>query len=148
MQQHHVGPQGKQWGVYLGHALVEGGFFDRGAAEDCAANYNASTAEQRRAGHRDTIGHSSVQPWSAGPIFPCVIMRSERYPEAVIPSEGYADGGEPYSDEELAQHNAPSISYVLIAYGHSEEYATREDAEDVARALNADPVLRVRWGLE
>lgn len=32
-----------------------------------------TTAQARRASGTDTIGHSSVQPWSAGPIFPAVI---------------------------------------------------------------------------
>jgi hypothetical protein len=35
--------------------------------------------------------------------------------------------------------------YELIAYGRREEYATREDAEQVARWLNRDEVGRARW---
>ena len=32
--------QGRQWGVYLGGKLIEGGFFSRDAAENCAENLN------------------------------------------------------------------------------------------------------------
>ena len=32
--------QGKQWAVYFNGKLIEGGFFDRDAAKDCADSYN------------------------------------------------------------------------------------------------------------
>jgi len=35
-----VKKQGRQWGVYFGSKLVEGGFFSRDAAEDCAQTLN------------------------------------------------------------------------------------------------------------
>lgn len=38
-----------------------------------------TTAQQRHASRTDAIGHSSVQPWSAGDIFPFVIVRTEVY---------------------------------------------------------------------
>ena len=56
---------------------------------------------------RDTIGHSSIQPWSAGEYFPAVIARIER-------------GGELYG-------------YELTIGAHTELHATRDDAEAVAR---------------
>lgn len=32
--------QGNQWGIFDGDKLVEGGFFDRDAAQDCADLWN------------------------------------------------------------------------------------------------------------
>jgi hypothetical protein len=116
-----------------------------------------STAEQRRASSADAIGHSSVQPWSAGDLFPCVLARVERY-DAPISWEDWIFEHEVRNTcrdylgrtfEEVNEARAvPSVSYELIAYGRREEYATREDAEQVARALNADPVARARWRRE
>jgi len=36
-----VKKQGRQWGVYLGNKLIEGGFFSRAAAEYCAETFNS-----------------------------------------------------------------------------------------------------------
>lgn len=38
-----------------------------------------STAEQRKRSNVDTVGHSSIQAWSAGDLFPAVIARREHY---------------------------------------------------------------------
>lgn len=37
-----VKKQGRQWGVYFGGKLVEGGFFSRDAAQECCDSYNAA----------------------------------------------------------------------------------------------------------
>ena len=37
-----VKKQGKQWGVFYGKELVEGGFFSRDAAEECCAGWEES----------------------------------------------------------------------------------------------------------
>lgn len=38
-----------------------------------------STAQSRHSAKTDAVGHGSVQPWSAGPIFPFVIVRTEHH---------------------------------------------------------------------
>jgi hypothetical protein len=111
-----------------------------------------STAEQRRAARVDVVGHSGVQPWSAGEIFPCVIARVERYSEepskaqaqAMRAAFGYADRDVLLARGDIAER-LQSVSYELIAYGRREEYASREDAEMVARALNKSPNVRDGW---
>ena len=121
-----------------------------------------STAQQRHASHVDAVGHDSVQPWSAGALFPCVIAYVERYAE-YPPLASFDNYRAAYGwTEEEQRHNyegcratwyayrspeerLQSVSYELIAYGRREEYATREDAEQVARALNADAALRAKW---
>jgi hypothetical protein len=42
MEKAIVKKQGRQWGVYVAGVLIEGGFFSRDAAQDCADAYNAS----------------------------------------------------------------------------------------------------------
>lgn len=42
------------------------------------APYGARSNDNKPGG-RDLVGHSSVQAWSAGPIFPAVISRTEQY---------------------------------------------------------------------
>lgn len=85
----------------------------------------------------DRVGHSSVQAWSAGPLFPAIIAVVERYPEQAgtvctqVGGCSFCDG--------------PSVSYELTLDSRSEEYATRDDAERVAAGLLADPVSRARW---
>lgn len=65
-----------------------------------------------------------VQAWSQGPIYPCVIAVIERY----------TDTGE-----------FRSRSFELMLDGHSEEYASHADAEEVAKALLSSPFLRAQW---
>ena len=136
-------------------------------------SWDRSPAEQRHAAHVDNVGHSSVQPWSAGPLFPCVIATVERYPEhrryrvmVEYKMASHACVIWTASEERavaavIALHEhpetivrayvygqdlpAPSVSYELIAYGRREEYATREDAEQVARWLNDSTAARARW---
>ncbi len=107
------------------------------------SNPDLSVAQGRHSRAVDHIGHSSVQPWSAGPIFPAVIARIERYnPERnVIADVCMQPGGCPGSF--LCE--GPSISYELTLDGRSEEYATRDDAEDVARYLISNPTARKAW---
>jgi hypothetical protein len=57
--------------------------------------------------YRDKVAHSSIQPWSAGALFPAVIARIEV-------------GG-------------ALRSYELTIGAFREEYASRDDAEMVAR---------------
>ena len=67
--------------------------------------------------HQDKLGHSSIQPWSAGEIFPAVIVRVERYP----------------AGETAATTENFSTSWELRVGAYREEYATYEDAREVAR---------------
>lgn len=39
-----VRKQGRQWGVYCGDMLIEGGFFARSSAESCAEDRNLELA--------------------------------------------------------------------------------------------------------
>lgn len=83
---------------------------------------------ERGPGRRDARPHSSVQAWSRGPLFPAVIARVERYDHRPM------ERGE--SMEHLARPLAErlhSVSYELTIGAFREEYATREDAETVAR---------------
>ena len=65
-------------------------------------------------GRPDSIGHSSIQAWSAGPLFPAVIARVDRCYE---PPEG----------------RIAFTSWELHIGAFRESYVTREDAEAVAR---------------
>lgn len=109
-----------------------------------------SAAEQRRAARVDVIGHSGVQPWSAGDLFPCVIATVERYADWAEYVERERAARRPYLTHAAFYaldpvHRLRSVSYELIAYGRREEYATREDAEMVARHLNVSPAMRAAW---
>lgn len=85
-----------------------------------------STAESRRDASVDLIAHSSVQPWSAGDIFPAVINRVDYHPP---------EGGEAYASR-----------WALTLDGRREEgYASHDAAAEMARALLADPDLRRDW---
>lgn len=126
------------------------------------AQQQDSIAEQRRASRVDVIGHDGVQPWSAGELFPCVLARVERYEE--YPPLSHFDGYRAaygWSEEEQRRNyegcraewyrgRSPesrlrSVSYELIAYGRREEYASREDAETVARWINSDAEAQRAW---
>jgi hypothetical protein len=131
-------------------------------AHDMLPGDGFSTAQARKAAHADAVGHGSVQPWSAGPLFPCVIATVERY-ETYQPFEAFRHYQDAYgwSDEETRRNyegcrdtwyalrslesRLLSVSYMLFAYGRREEYATREDAEQVARALNSTASMRAAW---
>jgi hypothetical protein len=93
-----------------------------------------SKAESARAAAIDTLNHSSVQPWSAGPFFPCILGTIERYADL-----GADNAIVPLNDRLL------SVSYSLHLDGRTEEYASAQDAEMVAAALLASPALRARW---
>lgn len=90
----------------------------------------------------DALNHSSVQPWSAGPLFPCVIAKVERYDRTpyVMP----LDGPE-FAEVEALESRLQTQWWELTLDGRTEAYATREDAEAVARRLVADPILRAKW---
>jgi uncharacterized phage-associated protein len=85
----------------------------------------------------DGLGHSSVQAWSAGPIFPAVIAKVERYSDYV--RNIYSGTLLPLADRLETQW------WELTLDGVTEQYATREDAELVAITLIGDPVMRARW---
>lgn len=122
-----------------------------------------STAESRRASGVDRISHAGVQPWSAGPIFPAVIGVVERYEvfatreefldEVKEFSNGMGEGYPGQYERHLAAYyekvqlvtRLETTSYELTLAGRSEEYATRDDAEGVARYLLANPDARRNW---
>lgn len=83
-----------------------------------------------------TIEAFGVQAWSQGPIYPCVIAVIERY------------DSEPF-DRLAGLHDLEdrlrSRSFELTLDGRSEEYDSREDAEQVARALLASSAVRYQW---
>ena len=72
----------------------------------------------------DTLGHSSVQPWSAGEFFPAIIHRIDRHTQ---------DGEFQYS------------MWRLIYNGREAIYGFREAAELVARALISREDVRRSW---
>ena len=75
----------------------------------------SANAQARATAGADTVGHSSVQPWSAGAIFPATITQRESYPA------GYT-----------AADSEPSVAHVLTIGAFSETYATYGDAFKVA----------------
>jgi len=79
----------------------------------------------------DPIGHSAVQPWSAGEYFPAVIFRVETYATEPAP-----DGSYPlrYS------HWGVTLDGVTRT-----GYASHDDAESVARLVVAHPKYRKLW---
>lgn len=83
----------------------------------------------------DALCHSSVQPWSAGPLFPAVIAKVERYRH----SSGFELRAAPLAERLETQW------WELTLDGRTEQYASREDAEMVAARLLADPIQRARW---
>lgn len=106
-----------EWEVAEAHrlaALDTAKPLGRAYCERIAANVAAN-------GQRDTLGHSSIQPWSAGDLFPAVIARVERYNDPVGDIEYCLTGC------------AATVSYELRIGAFCDEYATREDAEMVAR---------------
>lgn len=75
-------------------------------------------------GGTDTVGHSSVQAWSAGDLFPAVIATVESYG---------ADGALRHTSFELTLH------------GRAERFATYDDAAMVARWALASPANTAAW---
>ena len=88
----------------------------------------------------DTLNHSSVQPWSAGDIFPAVIARIEKYRPAAH-HEQVCNGAMDSLDARLEW-----TAWELTLDGHSETYATYEDAQAVAKHLLASAPARRLWG--
>jgi hypothetical protein len=92
----------------------------------------------RRPGRPDTAGNS-VQAWSAGPLFPAVIAVIEHYgrhcdtatEQACIARKGACWQAQCCTLE-------TSRSYELTIGAFREEYASREDAEMVARWVCRD----------
>jgi len=113
-----------------GHA--PGSTFDRLMADSAPTEYLAQidaladTINMRAIVARDVPG-DGVQAWSKGALYPAII--------AVV---------EHYSDLPAAEYT----SYELTFQGHSEEYATWEDAEMVARALISRPDVAAQWGIQ
>jgi hypothetical protein len=112
------------------------------------AERDANTATARHASRFDTLGHSSVQPWSAGEFFPAVLGRVERYRSTMTKDEQRAmRAAIGYADEQCWLAGASLESRLecvthTVTYGsRTEEYATREDAEVVAKWIAEDPRL-------
>ena len=87
----------------------------------------------------DTLNHSSVQPWSAGDIFPATIARIEKYRPAAYHEQ--AANGAMDSLEARREWTA----WELTLDGHSEVYATYDDAHAVAEHLLKSPAGRRLW---
>jgi hypothetical protein len=86
-------------------------------------------------GGRDTIGHSSVQGWSAGDIFPATIAVVEHY-------DDYGDANN------AALPLAARLLYrcfELTLDGVSRRYVSHADAALVGRALVSDAAARRAW---
>lgn len=94
----------------------------------------------------DRLRHHSIQPWSAGDLFPAIIGRIERY-RAEDAARMHADSTSATVTRcpGCAICADPSTSWELLLDGHTEEYASYDDAAGVARALLADAGLRARW---
>lgn len=127
---------------------------------------NFVTDRQRLVGDstRATMGDRipeafGVQAWSQGPIYPCVIAVVERYETFPDYREWIQRPGDSSlnitSGAYVAQREAfyaqpvearlRSRSFELTLDGRSEEYASREDAEQVARALLVSSAVRYQW---
>lgn len=140
-----------------GEFSFEHGRADAGTAAHIALDqFTTKRTSDNKPGGRDLIGHSSVQAWSAGPLFPCVIAVVERY-SAFPPFEGWMGGTfyppspSMYENEKVVfyaqslEDRLRSRSFELMLDGRSEEYASREDAERAARMLLTYPSMRARW---
>lgn len=75
-------------------------------------------------GGTDTVGHSAVQAWSAGDIFPAVIRIVESY-----------------SPDGVARYRA----FDLLLDGKEERFSSYDDAATVARYLLRNPLARAAW---
>lgn len=98
----------------------------------------------------DTVGHSSVQPWSAGAIFPATITRVERYlsPLGEHQVDAMSDGYQRYLDRFYTGPLADRLdftSWELTLDGRSEEFATYDDAHACAQELISDLEQRANW---
>lgn len=90
----------------------------------------------------DKLGHSSIQPWSAGPLFPAVIATVDNYRAFAE----YVASGTPVDDQPEAearyyaqplQARLRHVSFELIYPGEKPaRYATYEGAERVAVFFN------------
>jgi hypothetical protein len=88
----------------------------------------------------------AVQPHSQGDIYPAIIGYRERYvSEDVARMHADSTSATVTRCPGCALCADPVVSYFLILDGREEEYATHADAESVARAMLADPILRARW---
>jgi hypothetical protein len=94
--------------------------------------YDLSPAE-RHAAPVDNVGHSAVQPWSAGPYFPAIVFRRDIHESKPAP-----DGSYPLR----------SSSWCVTLDGVTRcGYASHDDAESVALGL-VNPLAaadRKRW---
>ena len=94
-------------------------------------------------GRPDTVGHSSIQAWSAGELFPAVIARVEIYRERA--HHEAAAGG---ALDSLAMRRMATF-WELTLDGRSKRFESYDAAADCARALLADPWdrygLRHQW---
>ena len=85
-------------------------------------------------GGRDLVGHSGVQPWSAGPIFPGIIARVEVYsPDGAMTHFG--------THWTLTYPGQPTE--VFTTYDAAEATARWYNAEVAVRAAQPHPVAHV-----
>jgi hypothetical protein len=88
-------------------------------------------------GGRDTVGHSAVQGWSAGDIFPAVITVVESYHDI--------DPCHRFRAVEPIGARLRYRAFDLTLDGRTERFSNYDDARAAARALLADPAMRAAW---
>ena len=98
-----------------------------------------ASIQERAPGRPDTVGHSSIQAWSAGELFPAVIARVEVYrPRA---HHEAACGG---ALDSLAARRQ-SVHWELTLDGRSARFPSYDSAAAWARYVLADAYRRQCW---
>lgn len=85
-------------------------------------------------GRPDTVGHSSIQAWSAGELFPAVIARIEMYPAESFPSL--------LPGATLTDWTPEFTCWELTLDGVTAPFVSYDAAAQHARRMLADPELR------
>lgn len=100
-------------------------------------------ATDNQPGGRDLIGHSGVQPWSAGAIFPAVIQRVEDYDGLV--NLLIVKGGRSFDtgEQRPLEHRLRSTTWTVILDGiESTDFPGYDEAEQYAANMIAFPTAR------
>ena len=110
----------------------------RAQFSDYRAAAERSAFPERTTSGQDNLMHSSIQPWSAGPLFPAVIAVVEQYERyAESPQHRFNSQCREAFYEKPAIHRRIQISVELIYPGFkTERFATWDDAVAVAQARN------------